>query len=168
VSEFYFLLASSLTIKLYYFFFLLLVVLSDYSKSPYHAKPPISLDAFGVTVCPNSSSAQLGVSAPVLPQNESLCVLALSGMLCVLTLSGVFNIVLPQNEVFKIVTVNYQLSNKVKSVICSLLNVSDRHLGYPVETLVSLCHFKWTLTYLTGLIHALHSNGPLHQVRYNK
>ena len=46
-------------------FLLLLVVLSAYSERPQHAHPPIE-----VTVYPNCSSAQLGILAPVLPQNE--------------------------------------------------------------------------------------------------
>jgi hypothetical protein len=54
----------------YYFFLLLLIVLSAYSESPHHVKPPDFLDPTSVTVCPNGSSAQLGVLAPVLPQNE--------------------------------------------------------------------------------------------------
>ena len=54
----------------YHIFFLLLVVLSAYSESPQHAKRPDSPSSIGVTICPNSSTAQLGVLAPVLPQNE--------------------------------------------------------------------------------------------------
>jgi hypothetical protein len=53
----------------HYFFLLLLVVLSTYSESPKYANPPNS-SAIGVTVCSNSSSAQLGILAPVWPQNE--------------------------------------------------------------------------------------------------
>jgi hypothetical protein len=63
----------------HYILLLLLVVLSVYSESPQHANlpdpPPI-----GVTIYPDRISAQLGVLAPVLPQNE-----------VVLTPSGVFN-----------------------------------------------------------------------------
>ena len=66
----------------YYSFLLLLVVLSAYSEGPQYAKPPDPLDSTLVTVYPNSSSAQLGVLAPVLPQNE------------------VYNIALPQHEVY--------------------------------------------------------------------
>src|SRR6202167_1316827 len=46
-------------------FLLLLVVLSAYSESPQYANPPIE-----VTVYPQFNSAQLGILAPVLPQNE--------------------------------------------------------------------------------------------------
>jgi hypothetical protein len=61
---------------------LLLVVLSAYSEGPQYAKPPDPLDSTLVTVYLNSSSAQLGVLAPVLPQNE------------------VYKIALPQHEVY--------------------------------------------------------------------
>jgi hypothetical protein len=54
----------------YHISLLLLVVLSAYSESPQHAKPPDSPHCTGVTICLNSSSAQLGVLAPVLPQVE--------------------------------------------------------------------------------------------------
>src|SRR5882762_7529889 len=70
--------------KFYYFFLLLLVVLSAYSESLQPSKSPDSFDPTPVTVHPNSISAQLGVLAPVLPQNE------------------VYRITLPQNEVYKI------------------------------------------------------------------
>ena len=53
-----------------YLLLLLLVVLSTYSESPHHVKPLDFLDPTSVAVCPNSSSAQLGILAPVLPQNE--------------------------------------------------------------------------------------------------
>src|ERR1700685_4069800 len=49
-----------------YSFLLLLVVLSAYSESPQHAKPP----DFPDPICSNCSSAQLGILAPVLSQNE--------------------------------------------------------------------------------------------------
>jgi hypothetical protein len=67
-----FLLASSHyhpPMNFYHISLLLLVVLSAYSESPQHAKPPDSPDPIGVTFCPDSSSAQLGVLAPGLPQN---------------------------------------------------------------------------------------------------
>src|SRR5882762_11561811 len=78
----------------YYFFLLLLVVLSAYSESPHHAKPPDFLDPIRDTVCPNSSSAQLGILAPVLPQNEVFRT--------TLPQNEVFRTTLPQNEVFRI------------------------------------------------------------------
>ena len=37
------------------------------------------------------------------------------------------------------------------------------HNWDPVET---LCHFKSKQSNLTGLVHAMHSNGPLHQVNF--
>ena len=54
----------------YHISLLLLVVLPAYSESPQHAKPPDSPHCARVTICLNSSSAQLGVLAPVLPQVE--------------------------------------------------------------------------------------------------
>ena len=102
----------------YYFFLLLLVVLSAYSESPHHVKPPDFLDPTSVTVCPNSSSAQLGVLAPVMPQNE------------------VFRSVLPQNGVFKIVAVNCQLSNRVKTIINFVLNLGVKSFKILTSTLM--------------------------------
>ena len=154
----------------YYIFLVLLVVLSAYSESPQHSKPPDSLDSTVATVCPNSSSDSLGVLAPVLPQNEVFgsqnvilpqnevyrtnvllqsevfgsqnvilpqnevyrtIVLPQSEVFesqnMILLQNDVFEIVLPQNEVnisvlpqggiFRVVIVNWQLSNKVKAVI---------------------------------------------------
>jgi hypothetical protein len=72
----------------FYFFLLLLVVLSAYTDSPQHSRPPDPLDLTVVAVCPNSSFDPSGVLAPVLSQNE------ISGFV----LSQ--NMVLPQSEVF--------------------------------------------------------------------
>src|ERR1700735_1889354 len=87
VPQNFFLFASNYhhpSMNFLYSFLLLLVVLSAYSESPQHAKPPDFPDPIAVTVCSNCSSAQLGILAPVLPQNE------------------VFKIVLPQNGVFEL------------------------------------------------------------------
>ena len=93
----------------YYSFLLLLVVLSPYSEGPQYAKPPDPLNFTLVTVCPKSSSAQLGILALVLPQNEVSKIvlpqnkaLTLSEVLDMI-LSGVFNFFLPPNGVFKII-----------------------------------------------------------------
>jgi hypothetical protein len=67
-----------------YSFLLLLVVLLVYSESPQHVKLPDFFDSIIVTICSNSSSAQLGILAPVLPHNE------------------VYKTILPYNEMFKI------------------------------------------------------------------
>src|SRR6202050_4552826 len=75
-----------------YSFFLLLVVLSAYSESPQHAKPPDFPDP---TVCSNCSSAQLGILAHVLPQNEVFITNPPQ--------NEVYRTILPHNEVFKIV-----------------------------------------------------------------
>src|SRR5882762_5089620 len=112
----------------YYFFLLLLVVLSAYSESPHHVKPPDFLDPTSVTVCPNSSSAQLGVLAPVLPQNEVYRI--------ILPQNEVFRSVLPQNGVFKIVAVNCQLSNRMKPIINFVLNLGVKSFKILTSTLM--------------------------------
>jgi hypothetical protein len=73
---------------------LLLVVLSVCSESLQHALSPYSFDSTLVTVYPNGNSAQLGVLAPVLPQNEVFRIAPPQ--------NGIFRTILPQNEVFKI------------------------------------------------------------------
>src|ERR1700685_4509123 len=85
IAKVFFLLASSHhhpLMNFYHISLLLLMVLSAYSGSPQHAKPPDSPNPIRVT---NNSSAQLGILAPGLPQNE------------------VYRSTLPQNEVFRIV-----------------------------------------------------------------
>jgi hypothetical protein len=111
---------ASSPMNYHYIFLLLLVVLSAYSESPQYAKPP----PIGITVYPNSSSAKLGVLAPVLPQNEVFET--------VLPQKEVFKIVIPQNEVDRsvlpqngvLIIANCQLSNKVKTIMDYLLNVA--------------------------------------------
>ncbi len=66
------------------------MVLSAYSESPQYGKPPDPFDSTAVAVCPNSSSNSLGVLAPVLPQSEVFGSVQSQ------------NMVLPQNEVYKI------------------------------------------------------------------
>jgi hypothetical protein len=87
-----------------YSFLLLLVVLSAYSESP-HAKPPDCPDPIVVTVCSNSISAQLGILAPVLPQNEVFITTPPYNEVYKTTLphNEVYKTILPHNEVFKIV-----------------------------------------------------------------
>ena len=134
---FSFLLASSHhhpSMNYHYIFLLLLVVLSAYSESPQHANLPDS-PPIGVTVYLDSISTQLGVLAPVLPQNE------------------VYRIAPPQNEVYKIappqtevvltlsgvfddVIVNCQLFNGVKNTVGSLLNLGDKSFKILTSTLI--------------------------------
>src|ERR1700691_4948717 len=141
VPQFFFLLASShhhSSMNYFYSFLLLLVVLSAYSESPQPSKPPDSLDPTSVTVCPNSSSAQLGVLAPVLPQNEVYRF--------VLPQNGVFKIDLPQVEVnrtvlfqsvmFKIDAVNCQLSDRVKTIINFTLNLGVKSFDLATSILI--------------------------------
>src|ERR1700734_3867368 len=113
--------------KFYYFSLLLLVVLSAYSESPQPSKSPDSFDPTTVTVCPNSSSVQLGVLGPVLPQNEVYR--------SVLPQTEVYKTVLPQNGVFKIVAVNCQLSNRVKTTINFVFNLGDKSFKILTSTL---------------------------------
>jgi hypothetical protein len=129
VPQFSFLLAPSHHhpfMNYHYIFLLLLVELSSYSESPQHTNPPDS-PPIGVTVHPDSSSAQLGILAHVLPQN------------------GVYKSVLPQNEVFEyvlphqvfeIVTVICQLSNRVKIIMISVLNLGVKGFKHMTSTLI--------------------------------
>src|ERR1700691_1494417 len=138
VREFSFLLVPTLhhlPMNLCYSFLLLLLVLSGFSESLQHAKPPDLLHT-GVTVC---DSAQLGVLAPVLPQNEVYRIipphnevyknilpqnkaLTLIEVLN-LTLNGVFNYFLPPNGMFTIITANYQWFDNMKTTIKIGLNL---------------------------------------------
>src|ERR1700691_934335 len=156
VREFSFLLAPShhhLPMNLCYSFLLLLLVLSGFSESLQHAKPPDLLHITRV-VC---DSAQLGVLAPVLPQNEVYRIipphnevykptpphhevykpimpqnkaLPLSEVLN-LTPSGVFNYFLPLNGVFKIIAANCQL--KTTKIV---LNLGVKGSEYIILTLM--------------------------------
>jgi hypothetical protein len=87
----------------HYFFLLLLVVLSSYSESPQHSKPPDSPDSIRLALCSNSSSTQLGILAPVLPHNEVYKTILPHNEVfkIVLPQKGVVKTILPQNEVFK-------------------------------------------------------------------
>ena len=125
------------------------MVLSAYSESPHHAKPPDS-DTTIVTVCPNSIFAQLGISAPVLPQNE------------------VYKITLPQNEVFRshiemnitvlsqnqFMNVNCQLVDKMKN---SVLNFGVKSFKFLISTLMYDAEkFAWSIRILLeSLQHVL-------------
>ena len=121
--------------NLCYSFLLLLLVLSGFSESLQHAKPPDFLHTTRV-VC---DSAQLGVLAPVLPQNEVYRITpplnevykTILAQNKTLTLAEVFNFFLPPNGVLKIVTPNDQLFNNVKTTVKIMLNLgikSPKHL----------------------------------------
>src|ERR1700734_1761270 len=103
----------------YHISFLLLVVLSAYSESPQHAKPPDSPNSIGVTICPNSSTAQLGILAPVLPQIEVYkTVLPQNGLFrTILPQNEVLKMVLPQTEVLKYVSISSQLFKEVNAIM---------------------------------------------------
>jgi hypothetical protein len=84
----------------HYLFLLLLVVLSVYSESPHHVKPTDFLDPTSIAVCTNSSSAQLGILAPVLPQNEVYITFPPHNEVYETTMlqNEVGGIIVPQNE----------------------------------------------------------------------
>jgi len=137
----FFCLASShhhLDMIFYHISLLLLVVLSAYSESPQHAKPPDSPNSIGVTVCPNSSTAQLGVLAPVLPQNEVYqTVLPQNGVFrTILPQNEVLKIVLPQTEVLKSVAISSQFFIKVNAIMETLLNVRAKSFKYLTSTVM--------------------------------
>src|SRR5882762_3533501 len=105
--------------KFYYFFLLLLVVLSAYSESLQPSKSPDSFDPTPVTVHPNSISAQLGVLALVLPQNEVYRITLPQNEVFKIALpqNEVYKTVLPKNGVFKIIAVNCQFFDRVAAMI---------------------------------------------------
>jgi hypothetical protein len=106
----------------YHISLLLLVVLSAYSGSPQHTKPPDSPNPIRIT---NNSSAQLGILAPVLPQNEVYrSSLPLNEVLKIVQpQNGVYRAVQPLNEVLKSVTANCQLSCNLKIIMDFVLDV---------------------------------------------
>ena len=128
----------------------------QYSESPQQGEPPDSLDSTSVAVCPNSSSDPLGVLAPVLPQSWVFgSVLPQNEVFGSVLQNGVFKFVLPQNgvfedvlsemnktvfmsqnEMFNNVTVNCQLSNRVKNTVNSLLNIADKSMGFFISTVI--------------------------------
>ena len=75
----------------FYSFLLLLVVLSGFSEHLQHANVP---DFLHTPSCSNSSSAQLGILAPVLPQNEVYGITPPQ--------NKVYRVTPPQNEVYRI------------------------------------------------------------------
>ena len=121
----------------YHISLLLLVVLSAYSGSPQHAKPLDSPNPIRV-INSTSSSTQLGVLAPGLPQNEVFrIVLPQNGVFFLpqnemftstLPPNGVLKTVQLQNEVFKPVTAHCQM-------FCNLKISPDFALG--------LCYLVW-------------------------
>jgi len=138
--------------NLFYTLLLLLVVLSGFSEN---FQLPYVLHSTRVTVFPHSVLAQLGVLAPVLPQNEVFRIAPpqnevykivlpqnevyqivlpqnevslTSSEVLNLTLSGVFKSVLSPNEVFKIVATNCQLLNNVKTTVSNLGVKCSKHL----------------------------------------
>ena len=112
------------------------MVLSTYSESPQQGKPPDSLDSTSVAVCPNSSSDPLGVLAPVLPQSWVFGSVHPQNMILhqnevpkswvfeiVLPQSEMYKAIVPQNEAFNSLIINCHLSDCVKNIINSPLNI---------------------------------------------
>ena len=153
----------------FFYFLLLLVVLSAYLEKPQHAKSPDSLNSIVVTVFPNSSSAQLGVLAPGLPQNEVYISTQPQNEVYenILPQIEVFQIVLPQpemnntdlsqNGVFKIATINNQLFNKIIIIMDYLLNLAVTCCKKLTSNLVNGGQkFCWVVrNFLECLKHAL-------------
>jgi hypothetical protein len=106
--------------NLFYTLLLLLLLLSGFSESLQHVKPPDLLHTTRVTVCPNIGSAQLGGLAPVLPQNEVYRIAPPQNEVYKITLpqNEVYRIALPQNEVYKIVL----FQNEVVPTLSEVLN----------------------------------------------
>jgi len=93
------------------------VVLSAYSDSPHHSKPPDPLDLTLAAVCSNSSSDPLSILAPVLSQNEiSISVLSQ-------------NMVLPQSEVFGFVMTLSGVLNTPSGVLNTPSGVLNTRVG---------------------------------------
>jgi len=133
----------------YHISLLLLVVLSAYSGSPQHAKPPDSPNPIRV-INNTSSSAQLGVLAPGLPQNEVYLstqpqnevfriVLPQNGVFILpqnevftstLPPNGVFKTVQLQNEVFKPVTAHCQMFCNLKIILDFVLDVQVKSFRF--------------------------------------
>jgi hypothetical protein len=88
----------------------------------------------GVTVCPNSSSAQLGVLAPGLPQNEVFRIVEPQHEVFVPLLPQNGVLILSHNEVLKSVPANCQLLCNLKLLWIlywmSKLRASDYGLGF--------------------------------------
>ena len=127
-----------------YLFLLLLVVFSAYPESPQHVNPSYSFSIV-VAVYPNSSSAQLGVFAPVQPQNKVSVNPPQYEVSINLPQYEVYSIALPQNEVFEtvlpqlggfeIAPVNCQLFNKMKNIISYVLNLGVKNIKHLTSAL---------------------------------
>jgi hypothetical protein len=99
-----------------YIFLLLLVVFSAYAESPQYAQPPL----IEATIYPNSSFAQMGILAPVLPHNEVYKTPPHNEVynpplneVFSLPLNEVYKTTLPHNEVYEII----MLQNEVERII---------------------------------------------------
>ena len=150
----------------YYIFLLLPVVLSVYSESPdppdpldltvVAVCPNSSSDSLGVlapVLSENEMSGSVLSLNRVLPQNEVYRTIVLpqsevfGSQNVILPQNEVFKTVLPQNEVntsvllqggiFRVVIVNWQLSNAVKAVTDFVLNFRIKSIKILTSTLVN-------------------------------
>ena len=90
----------------------------------------------GVTVCPNSSSAQLGVLAPGLPQNEVFRIVEPQHEVFVPLLPQNGVLILSHNEVLKSVPANCQLLCNLKIIVDFVLDVQVK--GFRLWTWILL------------------------------
>src|SRR5258705_2287674 len=145
-----------------------------------------NMKAVYLTVYPNSSSDPLGVLAPILPQSEVFGSVQSQNMVLpqnevykyyLLSQNEMFgsvqsqNMVLPQNEVYK-----YYLLSQIEMFgsVQSQNMVFPQNKVYRIFVLpqsemfgpVQFIHAILNKNQLNprGLIHAMRSNGPLHQV----
>ena len=133
--------------NLYYLWLLLLVVLSVYSEGPLHVTSPDSVAVI-------DSSAQLGILASGLPQNEVYDLgMKIPAPLWVLDLGlnnpaplWVLRIALPQNEVLKLVPLYKSGKLLKRPKIGSLLNLGLENFKNMTSTLIhSAEKLGWTI-----------------------
>jgi hypothetical protein len=113
----------------YHISLLLLVVLSAYSGSLQHAKPPDFPNPIRV-INNISSSAQLGILAPGLPQNEVFRIVLPQNGVFILPQNEVFKTVQLQNEVFKPVTAHCQMFCNLKIILDFVLDVQVKSFRF--------------------------------------
>jgi hypothetical protein len=88
-------------------------------------------------VLPQNEVPQSWVFGSVPPQNEVIGPVLQNGVFkFVLPQNGVFEIILSQNEMFNNVTVNCQLSNRVKNTVNFLLNNADKTMEFFILTVI--------------------------------
>ena len=101
-------------------------------------------------VLPQNEVPQSCVFGSVPPQNEVIGPVLQNGVFkFVLPQNGVFEIILSQNEMFNNVTVNCQLSNRVKNTVNFLLNDADKTMKIFILTVIHGAEkLAWTIRFL--------------------